>query len=104
VGAYIPPDPIVVNPRDCVASFTNWCSTGEILEATDDDWMPVVPALDPIEPVAPVALPTPIKPVVPKEPVWVDCDGAARCEPDSKTEPEQYKRWKEAYVRNGSGL
>ena len=55
---------------------------------------PVEPE-QPVEPEVPVVPePEPEPPVEPKEPEG-RCGGEPDCEPDSKTEPEAYKKWRE---------
>jgi len=92
--------------------------------ASDDNPAPVpTPSLAISTPGAPADSPTPTNgaatpnqpndPVVTDEPVdqeepnppsetKADCDGASHCEPDSKTDPEQHRRWREAVKRNAA--
>ena len=90
-------DPTYVRSPDVAANSPSPASTP--LSAPPGD------ATTPAAPAAPNQPAAPSKPVEP-EPAPAPaltggCGGAASCEPDSKTEPEAYKAWKEERRRNG---
>jgi|GEM_PF-6999190 len=56
----------------------------------------------PVEPQEPTEPTTPVKPEPKPEPEG-GCNGAMDCEPDSKTQKEEYERWREDVKRNKNG-